>query len=799
MPAERLIVLSVSEVRGGAGPEFLFHVRLDGSVVAANCTLSAVQTEAVRDVARQYTTLFEQETLPQLAKDRIKELGCQLFDLWLGSVWQRIAAKLRPGDRQVLVIATEVADVLNLPWELLGPAGGECVGADANWSVRRLPGAGQLLSPAADALPAGPLRVFFMVCAPLDQAPLDYEREEEFLVGAMARVGPTAVFDNGDLGTFDELSERIAAFRPHVVHLSGHGVVRDGEALFAFENERGRSDWRPAREIAQLFAGSGVQCAFLSGCQTGQAPPRVPLGGLCQELVAGGVPLVIGWAASVLDEVAARLAGTFYERISVGQAVDRSLVQARQAVRREYEQRGDPSWSLPVLYAMTTQSQLFDLRTREERSSGLVQQPLPGMVDGYTEHFVGCRRELQRLLPDLRLGRLQAVILSGLGGAGKSVLATRLARKLEADGFMPLAVLGTPEMPLTITQVLETCGDAFLAAGQRDDHAILRDDSLPVGERLRTVVTGLNQGRYVLVVDRFDSSLDEGTHRVLDDELAAFYRHLLGNLSGGSRVIITSRYLPAEVEPLPGTVVEMALGEFSEAAFLKLLLRDPVVNQRYVRKELPHDLMVHLYRVLGGTPRFLVQLRDILKTISTTELGTELGQLGLPDDGQRAPGKLQSVRNAYCEAIGLGRLYGRLEANSQRMLGRAAVYGIPVTVEGVSAATGMAAEPMRQELGSWQRLTLVYSDAGPDRELWSIHGPLRSWFQAQERLSMEERREAHRAAGDFLAALAEAKRAGELGMTWMGCLNKAREHYLAAGDQERVEKLRLGRLPQTRG
>jgi adenylylsulfate kinase-like enzyme len=55
------------------------------------------------------------------------------------------------------------------------------------------------------------------------------------------------------------------------------------------------------------------------------------------------------------------------------------------------------------------------------------------------EHFLGRRREQQQLLPALRGGDLQAVVLTGLGGAGKSTLATRLARKLEADGWRRMA------------------------------------------------------------------------------------------------------------------------------------------------------------------------------------------------------------------------------------------------------------------------------------------------------------------------------------------------------------------------
>ena len=62
------------------------------------------------------------------------------------------------------------------------------------------------------------------------------------------------------------------------------------------------------------------------------------------------------------------------------------------------------------------------------------------MIEGYTPHFIGRRRELQRLLPGLRAGELQAVVLTGLGGTGKSTLATRLARKLEANGWTPLAL-----------------------------------------------------------------------------------------------------------------------------------------------------------------------------------------------------------------------------------------------------------------------------------------------------------------------------------------------------------------------
>jgi CHAT domain/AAA ATPase domain len=785
---DRVIQLAISESGSGSGGVFGFHLYLDGKVETSNQGLTVAQSQAVRELSTRYGSLFEQRRLPQLAQRELAAIGAQLFELWLEPSWQRLSAKLGLGDLRILVIASDRASVLNLPWELLRPAGGEAIGADARWSVRRLPWADRQLETADGELPPGPLKVLYMVSAPTDQVELDFEREEELLLSALGRTGRRVVFDSGDLGSFEELGERINEFRPHIVHLTGHGVAREQKAYFAFENDRGESDDRSASELGQLFAGSGVMCAFLSACQAGRAPTRAALGGLAQGLLAEGVPLVIGWTASILDDVATQVASSFYGAVSPGQTtVDRALVVARQAARRMCEPRGDPSWSLPVLYASTGQMRLFDAaRTEPSSRPSLVLQPLPGMVGGYTPHFIGRRRELQRLLPGLRSGELQAVALTGLGGSGKSTLATRLARKLEADGWTPLALSSSAETPLSAGQVLETCGQAFLDAGQRDIHATLRDAALPVDDRLRTVVTGLNRGRFVLVLDNFESNLDEGSRHILDTELAGFYRHLLANLVGGSRLIVTTRHLPAEVPHLPATAMEWQLGEFREAAFLKFLLRDGGVERRYRAGELPHNLLVRLHRVLRATPRFLEQIRTVLASLPADELQAELDRVALPSEAeeQAEPGRLQAARDAYCETIFTERLYGRLPPETQRMLSQAAVYGLPVTLEGLAAVAGTPVAAVREAAEQWRALALVHGDASGGRDLWSVYGMLRGWLLA--RLSAEERRAAHVAAGDFLVELNRQDREGELGVSWVVCLLEARAQYLAAGVLEKA-------------
>ena len=277
-------------------------------------------------------------------------------------------------------------------------------------------------------------------------------------------------FDSCDLGTFEELKERVNEFRPHILHLTGHGVVRDGKGHFAFEKEDGTADLVPAEELRRFLAGSGVQCVFASGCQTGQAP-REALAGVCQALVGAEVPLAVGWAASIADDLATNFARRFYGILKDGQPVDRALCLARQEAWAACKERSDPSWTLPVLYSATNQSLIFDPNPQRPPDlpsrPTMVQEALPGMKEGYAEHFVGRRREQQRLLPALRSGDLQLLLITGLGGSGKSTLATRLARKLETYGFLPIPLSSSKENPLSSARLLQAFGDAFRKAARK--------------------------------------------------------------------------------------------------------------------------------------------------------------------------------------------------------------------------------------------------------------------------------------------------------------------------------------------
>jgi hypothetical protein len=96
-------------------------------------------------------------------------------------------------------------------------------------------------------------------------------------------------------------------------------------------------------------------------------------------LVSLGAPLMIGWTASVLHDVATELAEKFYGAMTTGQA-DRSPL----AVRERCDQRDDPCWLPPVLYAGSRQARLFDPNPSRREAGlrpSLNPRPVPEVVD----------------------------------------------------------------------------------------------------------------------------------------------------------------------------------------------------------------------------------------------------------------------------------------------------------------------------------------------------------------------------------------------------------------------------------
>ena len=460
-----------------------------GPPVAAPILITDTAAQAVMELGEQFLALFEGPGLPLTDARQLQAWGWRLHESWFQPVWEAVRPRFNAGPHDLL-ISSKDPRILNLPWELVELAPSLPVGCDAAWSLRRT--SLERLAPSGGALRPGPLRILFLAAAPVDQPHLDRDREEDALQRATASLQGDVVVHFAETGGLPELAESVARFRPHVVHLCGHGRVDlEGRGVFAFEDERGRADGRDAASLAaDVFRGSPVRCVFLNGCETSQAA----VAGLCQALVEAGVPLALGWSANVADERAFEFTKEFYQRLVRGEPVAAAMAHARNAIRHRGRQVSartqtqDATFALPQAYCSVPGGEVFDRSAPPESYAGPRTEYfyLPDGIKGLRAGFIGRRRQIQQLLPGLREGEITFAVITGIGGAGKSTLATRAVNRLHGNGFACASVRTPKAAPAeaarqTLHQLQAALEGVFLREGRADVHRLLTNGNLLLG------------------------------------------------------------------------------------------------------------------------------------------------------------------------------------------------------------------------------------------------------------------------------------------------------------------------------
>jgi hypothetical protein len=242
-----------------------------------------------------------------------------------------------------------------------------------------------------------------------------------------------------------------------------------------------------------------------------------------------------------VDDRANEFTETLYRRLAHGEPLSQAVAHARDTVRRSGALRQgdvemqDATFALAQMYCSDDGADLYDSAAPRRPWQGprIVHELLGDGVEGLREGFVGRRRDVQRLVPLLRDGDVTFVVITGIGGAGKSTLATRAANRLAAAGFVvrPVRAAEGPSAPerarLTLSKVISTLSDAFLTQGRADLHRLLTSGEIALDQRLRLAVDGLNELRLLIVLDNFEDCLDLDSRRTSDPDLAECYRLLV--------------------------------------------------------------------------------------------------------------------------------------------------------------------------------------------------------------------------------------------------------------------------------
>ncbi|HZD14099.1 MAG TPA: CHAT domain-containing protein, partial [Pseudonocardiaceae bacterium] len=359
-----------------------------GKPVELGWPLSGDELEDLRwyleDYPRAPFGVWEQRG-PQIAQ-RLGEWGQRLFcavfsttparDAYVALRSRTLAAGPGVGARPEIVVRSNLAGWLGLPWELLADpaqpvAAAAAVALGAVAVSRSLPSAqmGQTF-----AVRGARLRVLMVISRPAGTGDVGYRmvarpllRRLEAVRGVVELVvlrPPTVQ------ALVDILAAADAAGEPfQVVHLDGHGVLSGRRAgvgapwgfegteagMLMFEQPGVDPDPVPAERIARVLGAARVPVVVLNACQPGAIGKQLEAA-VATRLLAGGASSVVAMAYSVYAVAAAEFMTAFYQSLFAGDRVSDAVTAGRARLARN-PLRPSPKgkmaladWVVPVHY-----------------------------------------------------------------------------------------------------------------------------------------------------------------------------------------------------------------------------------------------------------------------------------------------------------------------------------------------------------------------------------------------------------------------------------------------------------------
>ncbi|WP_437718791.1 tetratricopeptide repeat protein [Sorangium sp. So ce448] len=736
-------------------------------------------------------------------------LSAALFELLDGperALAQRIATAEARRRRLDLVVRARSDDRRALRshpatwmrWELLPVAETRRRGAPPLTVVLQL-GPQDLAAPRV--LDSGGLRILFMAFSPHDARPeLDFEREEEELLAAIAPLAERrrARLRVVEEGTLEDLHAALLVGPFDVVHLSGHGVLTpDGPQLVMEDAFGGKRLVSPVELIDVLERAKVMpELVMVSCCHSAEV--RGSVASFAAELVAAGVPNVLGWTRPVRDDIATLAASAVYEQLGTGKIPVEAAHMARERMRRAEERASAPSHGSATLHLVSGSAAGFRVDDDAEPLSELVDRDeiyrfLGSRMRVLKTGFVGRRRLVQQLLrvlqrgQDVQQGRTRDVAgacVFGMKGVGKSCAVGRTIERAKQH---------TPELVVVVLHgaidergVLEAFDQAVKAGGaDQNAEAILARAEERVFQRVRRLMDHWRARRVVIVLDDFEQNVERSTGGpgLVEPEAAALLEALLPACTlGKPKLLITST---AEFL-VPGAnaraLAFVPLGVLDGAAVRKLWMRGQASNElANVSLKSWHDLAERL----GRNARVLTWARALLAGLRDEELAAVAASASeaLP---VWAPGDEASEE----EHARLARLFLRTMAYEQAraafgepalaFVKRARVFDAAVPREAFAAlAEGLAVDLDRDldVLASWGLLEVGELDGARAYRVSPLVEP---------RFDVADAARWHEAAAEAWEALAGKATSGAV---WIERAEAAWEHALRGGHVARAERL----------
>ncbi len=583
---------------------------------------------------------------------------------------------------------------------------------------------------------AGPVKILIAVGAPDEKYSsgpvLDLERELQVILDA---VEPANRLDNVqvrilEVGSPDAIADAFREEEYHVLHISCHGVP----GKLALENEELHEVPTTARELIDPLrnAGKPLPMVVLNTChggvQKGQAAS------FAEELLRAGVQSVLAMQTSVTDVYATDLVREFYENLGKGDFLlpSRALADARKCVEEERLKRiqahpaaahPDPEYATASLFVAGEEQKLADFNAApvplRHTPRYVITGVLPQLSLGY---LIGRRQELRNVLKALRdtSGQYAGVVLTGIGGIGKSAIAGRAIQRMAESKRMIAQHKGRFEL----SQIAQSLARVLKLSKTEEHRELARQLSDPGLEEWRALLIGqaLTETPVILVLDDFEQNLTIGGGQ-FQNPTTADYMEALASACKVGRLLITCRY------PIPGLdyfFCRVPVGALSPAENRKLLLRLEGLK----------DVDSKILQKVAGHPRML----ELLEAIANNEQGRfpHITQKLRELQAKRGNGPA-ALSGEQKEAFDLALLLGardifldelldivRVEGLEEHLL-QTAVSNLPVSAAGLARMldeTGGNPAAARKTLTRLRDLSLVYLNENDSASVhrWTAEG-----------------------------------------------------------------------------
>jgi len=677
-----------------------------------------------------------------------KDFGWELYRKVVAGDLESFLEKERQESKDGIRLSLQFAEgaqvLSDLPWEFLHD-GEDFLVARPKILLSRLPYGSDLIQSAPlETI----LRMLVVISGPSGPgcAPLDTEKERDRIMQAVDRLYAQRKLevDFTDDATFETIQSYLNERDYHIVHFTGHGIEKDGQGFLALENDDLSLSLADNQAVADLFADRGVRLVVLSACQSDD---------LACRLAARGVPAALAMQYSILDSSATRFAFSFYQALAAGRAVDRSLTEARLAMRNA-EGGNNVDFATPVLYLLDPYCLRID-RIKPAPAEMFDKPFMLGELQVMKEGFVGRQKELRLLSKALLSGSKRAAIIHGWGGIGKTVLASRLALRLDRHFE---GVYGQKCHEKTRAEDILNGLNAFLImAGISAFNQVLYSPA-PLAAKISVLISILNQKRFLIILDNFESCLDQNHQQIADPELRQMIEALLNATASNTKFIITTRY---DFDPLQGRLMNAI--ERLSVPEMPLYQAVWLMNNFTNLASLIYEKKKEIYKAIGGHPWTIGMFAHHATTATVDGLLLELEPLE------------QELRDFTL----FDRSYSELDEQARDLLVRASILEEAVQVEALRWMMGDDEEPspsVDRPLGMLLHSGLAARQEERDGAMYSIHTKVRD-FAGREAKADRKRLQVR-------AAQFYERRVKEGGNIWD--LLRSRDYYYRAEEWKKA-------------